>query len=292
MSHEVRLAQPEAAITGESPVWDENRGVLWWVDIQGRRLLGWRPAEAMAVPAFALPQEIGLVAIGSDGSLVLGLEDGLYRHVPETGALDLLTPVPHGVPNLRLNDGKPDRQGRLWFGSMDKSGSGLPVGALYCRDLDGSLRSVRRDVRIPNAIAVSPEGGTLYFSDSPSKQVLAFDLDQTTGELRNERVFATYAGEDKPDGSAVDADGNLWVAVVHGARIDQLSSTGELRMSIPVPVQKPTMPAFGGPGRRTIFVTSQRRFLSDEQLSAHPLTGALLAVDVDVAGMRGYTVKL
>jgi sugar lactone lactonase YvrE len=292
MTHEVRLAQAEKAVTGESPVWDDGRGVLWWIDIQGRRLLGWRPEAAIALPALNLPSEIGLVALGSDGCLVLGLEDGLWRYVPETGDLAMLSPVPHEAPNLRLNDGKPDRQGRLWFGSMDKSGSGIPTGALYCWLPDGRLNTIRRGVRVPNAIAVSPDGGTLYFSDSPSQEILAFDLDQESGNVCNERVFAAFTGDDKPDGTAIDAEGGVWVGVVHGARIDRYLPDGRLQRSIPMPVAKPTMAAFGGKRRSTLFVTSQRRFLTEKQLAESPLTGSLLSVDVANQGAAGFRVSI
>ena len=292
MTNQVRLAQAAKAVTGESPVWDDRRGVLWWIDIQGRQLLGWRPEVATALPALTLPSEIGLVALGSDGCLVLGLEDGIWRYVPETGDLAMLTPVPHEAPNLRLNDGKPDRQGRLWFGSMDKSGSGIPTGALYCRLPDGRLSTIRRKVRVPNAIAVSPDGGTLYFSDSPNQEILAFDLDQQSGALRNERVFASFTGDDKPDGTAVDAEGGVWVAVVHGARIDHYLRDGRLQQSIPMPVSKPTMAAFGGSHRSSLFITSQRRFLTEEQLADKPLTGSLLSLDVGNQGATAFRVTI
>jgi len=292
MTHEVRLAQAEQAVTGESPVWDDMRGILWWIDIQGRRLLGWCPESAAALPPLNLPSEIGLVALGSDGCLVLGLEDGLWRYVPETGDLTTLSPVPHEAQNLRLNDGKPDRQGRLWFGSMDKCGSGIPTGALYCRLPGGRLITIRREVRVPNAIAVSPDGGTFYFSDSPSKEILAFDLDQESGTLRNERVFAAFTGDDKPDGTAIDAEGGVWVAVVHGARIDRYLPDGRLRQSIPMPVAKPTMAAFGGQQLNTLFVTSQRRFLTEEQLAEAPLTGSLLSVEVGSQGAATSRVAI
>ena len=174
---------------------------------------------------------------------------------------------------------------------MDKSGSGLPVGALYCREPDGTVHTVRRSVRIPNAIAVSPDGGTLYFSDSPTKQILAFDLDQHTGELANERVFTTFAGEDKPDGTAIDTEGGVWVAVVHGARIDHFSARGDLLASIPMPVQKPTMAALAA-RQRHAFRHQPAALPQRLPAREHPLTGALLAVTVKTKGFRGFTVQL
>jgi sugar lactone lactonase YvrE len=277
------LAQEEKAVTGESPVWDAARATLWWIDIQGRRLLGLKVPGGPRTPV-ALPSEPGLVAVGSDGRLVIGLEDGLWTYTPEAGALHILAPMRFEEPNIRLNDGKPDKQGRLWFGSMNKTGSGAPVGGLFCRDIDGQVRQVRRDVRVPNAIAISPDGNTLYFADSPLQEILALELDQETGTLLGERCFCRYSGNERPDGTAVDTEGGLWVAVVNGNRIDRFLPDGTLDHSIPVPVSRPTMPAFGGAEMSGLFVTSQRRFLDEGQLAAQPWAGSLLETKTAVHG--------
>lgn len=288
---QVEVAQTEQAVTGESPLWDDHRRVVWWIDIQGRRLLGWH-AEAGALPTCLLPSEPGFVALAEDNRLVLGLEDGLWLLDPDTEDLTLLTAVSSEFPDMRLNDGKPDRHGRLWFGSMNKSGSGVPHGALYCRHPGGRLDIVRHEVRIPNAIVVSPDGRTLYFTDSPSQLVLAFDIDQENGRLRNERVFLSFGGNDKPDGATVDADGNFWIAVVHGARIDQYAIDGRPLRSIPLPVTKPTMGIFGGPALSDLFVTSQRRFLTQDQLAERPLAGALLRIGTGTRGSVANRLRL
>lgn len=285
----VELADNERAVTGESPLWDDTRNILWWIDIQGRRLLGLR-GDGCALQPFPLESEPGLIALGEDGELVIGLEDGLYRLNPETGTCRILTPITSPHPNVRLNDGKPDVQGRLWFGSMDKSGSGTPVGALYCRHPGGRIICVRESVRIPNAIAVSPDGGTLYFSDSPSQAVLAFDLDPATGTLSGEHVLCRFDGNDKPDGAIVDAAGDLWVAVVHGARVDRIAASGDRKESFAMPVTKPTMAAFGGKDLSDLFITSQSRFLSGDDLSRFPLAGRLLVNKGVGKGLRANRV--
>ena len=284
MNAAIVLAHAEKAITGESPVWDAARATLWWIDIQGKRLLGLQIPVGPRAP-IALPSEPGLVAIGSDGRLVIGLEDGLWTYAPETGTLEILAPLRFEAPNIRLNDGKPDKQGRLWFGSMDKTGSGAPVGGLFCRDIDGQIRQVRGGIRVPNAIAVSPDGGTLYFTDSPSQEILAIELDQETGALLGERALHRYQGNERPDGTAIDTEGGIWVAVVNGNRIDRLRSDGTLDFSIAVPVSRPTMPAFGGVGMSRLFVTSQRRFLENDQLAAQPWAGSLIETSVAARGI-------
>jgi len=244
------------------------------------------------ISPLSLPSEAGVLALASDASLIIGLEDGLWTYLPESKRLALLTPMQFDRPNMRLNDGKPDRQGRLWFGSMDRSGSGAPVGALYVRQLDGQVEVVRTGVRIPNAIVVSPGGETLYFTDSPSQEVLAFDLDQQTGRLSNERVFYALGGEDKPDGTTVDAEGNIWLAVVHGARIDKIDPRGQVLATIPVPVTKPTMAVFGGQELTDLHVTSQKRFLTQEQLAEQPLAGSLIRVPSAGQGLAANRMQL
>jgi sugar lactone lactonase YvrE len=193
---------------------------------------------------------------------------------------------------MRLNDGKPDRQGRLWFGSMDKSGSGTPTGALYCRHPGGRLDIARHAVCTPNGITISPDGKTLYFTDSPTQALLAFDLDQRTGQLGNERIFHAFSGLDKPDGATVDSEGGVWIAVVHGARLDHFNAGGSLVESIALPVAKPTMCIFGGEKLDDLYVTSQRRFLTTEQLTEQPLTGALLRIGTSSRGLAAARLHL
>ena len=177
------------ALTGESPLWDATRGVLWWIDIQGQRLLGHRPAGEAAI-SIPLPSMPGLVCHASDGRLLLGLEDGLWLLAPETRELVLLHAVEADDPRTRLNDGKPDAQGRLWFGTMDKTGGGAPIGSFYCLTPGRDLRVVRSGVAVPNAIAVSPDGGTLYFADTPTRRIDRFGLDPASSAPGAPEPFA------------------------------------------------------------------------------------------------------
>lgn len=287
----VQVAHDEIAVTGEGPLWDDRRSVLWWLDIQGCRLLGLHATKGPLSPIH-LPAEIGLVALSEGDTLIVGLERGLYRLDPETASLALLSAIPAKHPNLRLNDGKADRQGRLWFGTMDKSGAGTPVGALYCRHPGGRIETVRTGVCIPNAITISGDGRTLYFTDSPSQRVVAFDLDQATGQLTNERIFYALDGDEKPDGAIIDANGDMWLAVVHAGRVDRIAPDGQLRGSFSVPVSKPTMATFGGPLLTDLYITSQRRFLDDRQLAEQPLAGSLLCLPGVGQGQPAFRVRI
>lgn len=267
------------ALTGEAPFWDAARGTLWWIDIQGQRLLGFEPASGR-MSSYRLPLMPGFVVSFAHHGLVLGLEDGIYPFDPATGVGDRLFAVEEDLPANRLNDGKTDPAGRLWFGSMDKTGNGAPVGALYSLTPAGSLHRHRSEIRIPNAIAFSPCGRTFYFSDSRSQLVEAFDYDVASGVLSNGRAFARFTGGEHPDGACTDADGGVWIAVVNGSRIERRRPDGAVDLVVELPVSRPTMPMLGGRDGRILFVTSQRRFLSTEKLKQETLAGQLLATRV------------
>lgn len=281
-THDILPVHMADALTGEAPFWDERRGTLWWIDIQGQRLLGFDPGSGRT-SSHRLPLMPGFVVEFGHHGLVLGLEDGIYAFAPETGVGARLFAVEEDLPGNRLNDGKADAAGRLWFGSMDKTGNGAPVGALYSLTPEGLLHRHRSEIRIPNAIAFSPCGRTFYFSDSRSRVVEAFDYDVASGALSNRRAFATFAGEEHPDGACTDAEGGVWIAVVNGSRVERRRPDGTVDIIVDLPVSRPTMPMLGGRDRRTLFVTSQRRFLSTEDLKHEALAGQLLAARVPLS---------
>lgn len=271
------------ALTGEVPCWDARSGILWWADIQGQRLLGFSPATGRH-EVHNMPGMLGLIVLRKAGGLVLGLEDGLYPFDPASGLGERLLAVEADDARTRVNDGCPDRAGRLWFGTMDKTGSGEPIGSLYCLDLDGTLRRIRSAVRIPNAINFSPDGRIFYWADSRNRVIEACDYDLASGALGSPRVFARYPDGEVPDGACVDAEGALWIAIVGGARLERRSADGTLDRVIELPVSRPTMPLLGGPDGRMLFVTSQRRFLGADRLAREPLAGDLMVVEGDFTG--------
>lgn len=279
------------AVTGEAPFWDARDGLLWWIDIQGQRLLCFSPQSGRQC-AWSLPSMPGLVIGRERGGLLLGLEDGLYAFDADHGLGDRLIAVEADDPRTRLNDGKPDRNGRLWFGTMDKTGTGEPIGALYRLDHDGRVTRIRSEVRIPNAICFSLDGTTVYFSNSRSGVLEASPYDPATGEAGAWRAFVRYSDGAHPDGACVDSDGCVWVAVVGGARIERRRPDGELDLIVELPVSRPTMPMLGGDDGRTLFVTSQRRFLSAERLKAEPFAGDLLAVRVEATAASLALVRI
>jgi len=281
----VRAVHEANAMTGEVPCWDAGSGTLWWIDVQGQRLLGFSPKTGKQ-EVHNVPSMPGLLALRQAGGLIVGLEDGLYPFDPAKGLGNRLIAIEADDTRTRINDGGADAAGRLWFGTMDKTGSGQPIGSLYCLSPGLRLRVAKPQIGIPNATAFSPDGRTFYFADTPSRTIEGHDYDPGRGEFSNPRAFVKYTGEEKPDGVCVDAEGALWIAVIEGGRLERRLADGTLHTVVELPVSRPTMPMFGGDGR-TLFITSQRRFLSAERLTREPFAGDLLAVEVDVpAGPR------
>lgn len=269
-------AHPHVALTGESPVWDDERNCFWWIDIQGQWLLGWDPDSGRA-SSTPLQSQPGLVALSDGGDLVVGLEDGLWLHAPESNSWALLCAVEANDPRTRINDGKPDHHGRLWFGTMEKFGSGDPIGGLYCWSQATGLTRVRDNVGIPNAICFSADGHRMFFADSPSRKLESWEISPDSIAMRDGKVFAIWPENEKPDGACVDSEGNIWIAIVGGSRLDCIAPDGTGRPAVALPVSRPTMPAFGGSDGGTLVVTSQRRFLDFGALSSEPYAGGLYA---------------
>lgn len=269
-----RLLAHPMAITGESPLWDPRRNCLWWIDIQAQRLL--RTRMDGTTTALPTPFQPGFVALAESGRLVLGLETGLFTFDPESGTWLQQSDTEADRPTVRLNDGKPDVQGRLWFGSMDMSGTGARIGRLYRRDPDGKFVIIREGVGVANAIVPSERRGGIWFADTPLAK-LEFLPD---GPGANFETVLEFEKGAHPDGACLDADGHLWIAMVGTAELLHLDDKAEVLDRIALPVSRPTMPLLGGPDGRTLFVTCQRRFLSAQKLDAEPWAGGLLAIDV------------
>lgn len=273
-------AAPRAAV-GESPVWDAALGRLWWVDIRAPALHRTDPATG-ATETWPMPEAIGSICLCRSGAVLLALRSGIHRFDPaQPGAVPQLLARPVGEPaHNRLNDGKASPEGRFLVGSMDDRAEKLPVAALHSLDPDGRCTRLAAGFVISNGLAWSPDGRTLYHSDSRASVIWAWDYDPARGAIAGQRVFAAPTEQDgRPDGAAVDVEGGYWSAGVSAGRLNRFLPDGRLERSIVLPVRAPTMPCFGGPGLRTLFVTSLT-----PAGPPHPLDGALIALDVGIAG--------
>jgi sugar lactone lactonase YvrE len=275
------------AMTGETPYWDNGTGIVWWIDIQGQRLLGYAP-ESGGTVEHSMPSMPGFVTGRRKGGLLIGLEDGIYAFDPRRSAVERIVAVEADDERTRVNDGRADSVGRLWFGTMDKSGSGAPIGALYRMDPDLSVHKIRSEVRVPNSIEFSPDGRRMYFADSRTRAIEVIEYDPATGTAGTSSTFARFAEPIVPDGSCVDAAGTVWTALIGGSRIECRTADGALIRTICLPVSRPTMAILGGRDGSTLFVTSQRRFLSSAALAAEPLAGDLLALRVPAAARNPF----
>lgn len=236
---------------GECPLWDERAQALWWVDIHAPALKRWRERR---LDVYALPEATGSFALCRDDSLLVALRSGLQRW--EAGGFRPFA-APEKPEALRFNDGRCDRNGRFWVGTLEEPG--FPShGGLYRIDPDGTHSMHRSGIQVPNSLAFSPEGCTMYFADSPRHKIWSFDYDGATGRYANERLFATpYPGF--PDGSCVDADGCLWNAEWGAGRVVRYTPKGKIDRILEVPAKNPTCCCFGGALLDTLYITTADR---------------------------------
>jgi len=251
--------------TGESPLWHAGQAAWYWVDIPARRI--WRRDHASgALLHWTAPEMVACIAASSDGSLIAGMETGVFRlALGADGALDasrLAAPAAAELgEGMRFNDGRCDRQGRFWSGTMFMDmGAARAVGGLYRYSSGEGLHGpVVRDLLTQNGLAFSPDGRTMYLSDSHPKRrlVWAYEYDLDAGLPHNERVFLDLSGQQgRPDGAAVDADGCYWSCANDGGVVQRFTPQGKLDREIALPMAKPSMCAFGGPALDLLLVTS------------------------------------
>jgi len=277
--------------TGESPVWSAQEQALYWVDIPAGQLYRWSPADNRT-QRWTVPEMLACIARCRDGGWIAGMQSGLFHLQPGTdgGLLSRpLSAVAHTRPGMRFNDGRCDRQGRFWAGSMLLDMAvGIAAGAMYRYSARQSapLSAQLSDFIVPNGLAFSPDGQTMYLSDShPSVQAIwAFDYDIDTGTPHNRRLFVDmHKHPGRPDGAAVDADGCYWICGNDAGLIHRFTPDGRLDRSLAVPVKKPSMCAFGGRNLDTLFVTSIR---PAGDLTDQPLAGGVFALQPGVTGLE------
>lgn len=272
------------ASLGESPTWSADEQALHFVDILAPALIRFDPATGAHIST-AMPSSIGCIGLRERGGFVVALRDGVWL-ADARGQLERkLADAPYDPAHHRFNDGRVDRQGRFWVGSMNEKRD-APSAALYRLERDGRLVRVLDGFTVSNGIAWSPDSGTMYHADTPAHIVRAYDFDPASGRPSAVRTFARWQGDtDRPDGAAVDSAGNYWIAFYRGGKVLQLSPQGRLLREVPFPAACPTMPCFGGPDLKTLYVTSARNDRPADELARFPHSGGLFAMRVDVPGL-------
>ncbi|MDQ0254628.1 sugar lactone lactonase YvrE [Evansella vedderi] len=279
------------ATLGEGPCWDEMEQKLYWVDIMERKIHVLDP-ETGENETIVLDQYVGCAVLKEGGGLLLGLQNGFYELEIPSKKLTLIHNPEKDKPENRFNDGKVDPLGRFWAGTMHLEAKGNN-GALYRLDSNYGVKKIIGDVGISNGLAWDVSRGAMYFIDTTTKKVAAFDYDLKSGEISNKHFVITIPeGEGFPDGMTIDVNGHLWIAHWDGAKITRWDpSTGKKIEEIKFPVDRITSCCFGGKEMNELFVTTARNGLSPSQLEKQPLAGGLFKVKTAVKGSPTYRFK-
>ncbi len=269
---------------GETPVWSQREQALYWVNCeQPPAVQRWHPASGER-QRWEMPARVGGIALKPDSTLLVVLSHGIYDFDPADGTLQmrLASPLPE---HISLHETLVDRQGRLWVGAYDHhfTPQNRDAGGGFIFRLDGDvLTPLVSGINVANGLAVSPDGRTLYLSDSPTRTVMAYDLDPASGDISTPREFLRLGdGEGFVDGATVDAEGGYWLAAVGAGAMRRYLPDGRLDRVVPIPVSNPTKATFGGPDLGTLYVTTTRLKIGPDAEA----NGAIYALQPGIAGL-------
>ncbi|MEX2201553.1 MAG: SMP-30/gluconolactonase/LRE family protein [Dongiaceae bacterium] len=269
---------------GEGPRWSVGDQCLWWVDIRAPALLRFDP-ERGATEQHDMPAVAGAVAPCRSGRLLVALKGGLAFYDPFARRSTPFAKIEHEEDDLRPNEGRCDPQGRFWLGTMVDLAR-YTGGSLYRIDSNGDVATIMGAIGVPNSLAWSPDGQTMYFSDSSTGEIGAFDFDPVEGGISNRRILAAAdIAPGVPDGSTVDADGCLWNVRYGAGLVIRIAPDGRLDRTITLPVSQATACTFGGSRLEMLFITSAKQRMTSEALKAEPLAGGLFALEAGVSGI-------
>lgn len=269
------------AVLGEGPIWVAGEAALYWVDIPGKRIFRW--SEADGVETIETPVHVCSLLPRAKGGFIGGGYDG-FLEIDLPGSFNRIEDPEPELPANRFNDGKVDREGRFWAGTMDRT-EREASGSLYRLDPDLSWTRIDSGYRVTNGPAFSRDGRTMYHTDSALQRVYAFDLAED-GSAANKRVFLQFGdGDGYPDGMTVDADDCLWIAFWDGWCVRRFSPAGERLAELKVPAQRPTSVAFGGADLDQLFITTASRDLGPDELATQPSAGGLFKTRPGVRGI-------
>jgi sugar lactone lactonase YvrE len=281
---EFRLLIDIRCSVGESPVWDDRRKLLFFVDIKAPAIHSIR-LDGTELRTWPMPKVVGSVGLGESGRLIVALERTIAVFDPESASLEPLADLSDEPASNRLNDGKVGPDGAFWVGTMDDRPQKEPIGSLYRIDGHGQVTCViNRGFQVSNGLAWSADGRSMFHSDSRGPWIERYDFDPSTGQTsRRTRVASPDNPIGRPDGGACDAEGFYWSAGVSAGRLNRFSSDGVLVASYPTPVPAPTMPCFCGDDLKTLVITSLKPDSLAES-SSNPQSGSLFIAPFPVAG--------
>jgi sugar lactone lactonase YvrE len=270
---------------GESPLWDDRRELLFFVDILAPAIHAIR-LDGSGLRSWPMPAPIGSIGLTESGRLIAALKHELMLFDPGTGALQPFARLPADEPaETRLNDGKVGPDGAFWVGTMHDVPDRQPIGALYRVALDGTVTRQVEGLRVSNGLAFSPDGTAMYHCDTRSHWLDRWDFSATEGSIGGRtRIREFDGGIGLPDGGATDMDGHYWSAGIYAGRINRFDRDGGLLASYTLPVPAPTMPCFCGEGLRMLAVTSHRTGTVTAQLDRFPQSGGLFLARAPVGG--------
>jgi sugar lactone lactonase YvrE len=291
LPHEIKPTPTEVtkvltakAQIGEGPVWDARAQLLYWVDIVGQELNVFNPSDGTN-ETHKFPDIVTSATPRAAGGVLLTLRRSFAFFDPATGKLETVAEVEPDMPGNRFNDGKTDRQGRHWAGTMGDVDWNHPIGNLYRLGKDQKPVKMAEKICCSNGIGWSPDNKTMYFCESFAYVIHAYDFDAATGDIENRRTFTSVNPASFPDGLTVDAEGFVWSAQPVFGRLVRYDPAGKMERVIELPVSRGTSIMFGGPSLSTLYITTMRTTLDDAQLAEEPLAGSLLAITPGVKGI-------
>ena len=286
MSITAELLFDTKSVVGEGPIWDFENNILYWVDIISKELHFHDPATG-SHEVRTLEAMPGTVVCRQSGGLLLALDSGFAFYDIQTEAVTPVADPESDIPANRFNEGKCDPAGRLWAGTMRMS-EDKPTGSMYRLDADLSVHKMFDNITISNGICWSSDLKTMYYIDTPTMKIEAFDYDNATGAIENRRVCCHVSEEESwPDGMAIDVEGKLWVGHFFGKHVRRWDpDTGKCIDKIELPCSNVTACAFGGENLDTMYITTATADIPEEERAQQPLAGGLFVADPGVRGER------
>jgi len=276
---------------GEGPIWNHFNDRLYWFDILNNTLLS-ADTTGRIIDRVVFDDRATAAALVDENHMAVAVAGSLLELDLASGTKRFLASLEADKVGNRPNDSRVNRAGGFWIGTMSRRGDNEPeVGSVY-QYRSGRMELLFDRVTIPNSICFSPDGGTAYFTDTPTRRILKRPIDRDTGLPAGDWSLFAEVDRGYPDGSVVDSEGYLWNARWEGNCVVRHAPDGSVDRIIDVPTSRVTCPAFGGPGLKTLYITTAREHMTPEELAADVHAGSVFAVDVDVAGLPEPQLKL